>query len=76
MKKETIQDEIRDEIKEDNFDCLEDKLDKLELLITFELAHYARECSLCESGRLLNECDGSDVGKCGHCNGVGFVPCS
>lgn len=74
MKKEYAIEEIKEKINEDNFDCLEEKMEMLELLSDFESALEIRECSLCSNGKLLDDSTGEDYGDCGHCSGVGYKP--
>lgn len=74
MNTKLIAAELRETIEDDCFDCLEDKLEALQLLADFETASGMRGCSLCYRGRILDECTGSDMGRCEQCKGVGFVP--
>ena len=74
MKPYLIAQEIRTSIEDDNFDCLEDKLEAIQSLTDFEEASDMMQCSLCDDGRLLSECTGADCGKCCNCNGIGFLP--
>ena len=80
MKAKTIAEEIQAEIDDDDFDCLEDKMEKLELLADFTACEEARECPLCyepgTQGRILDCCTGADLGRCEHCKGVGYLPFS
>jgi len=77
-KAESIISELREWIDGDAFDCLEDKMEALELLADFDASGEMRECSLCSlpgsQGRLLDECTGADMGRCEPCKGLGFVP--
>jgi hypothetical protein len=78
MSTNPIIEELREKIEEDLFDDLEEKLETLLLLADFLRASEARECSLCSvpgsQGRILDECTGSDIGRCEHCKGIGFLP--
>lgn len=78
MNTKSIVAELREIIEDDCFDCLEDKLETLQLLSDFEAASGMRECSLCyvpgSQGRMIDECTGADMGRCEPCKGVGFIP--
>jgi len=78
MTAESIISELRDSIDNGAFDCLDDKMEALELLADFEASGEMRECSLCSlpgsQGRLLDECTGADLGRCEPCKGLGVVP--
>jgi len=74
MKPYLIAQEIRTTIEDDEFDCLEDKLEAIQSLTDFEEASDMSPCSLCDDGELLDECTGVACGKCCNCNGIGFLP--
>ena len=78
MNTKTIAAELRETIQDDYFDCLEDKMEALQLLADFESASGMRECSLCSipgsQGRMLDECTGADMGRCEPCKGMGYIP--
>ena len=75
--RQDIANEIRATIEEDCAECLEDKMEAIQLLSDFESATDMRECSFCSvpgsQGRTLDECTGADMGRCEPCKGIGYV---
>ena len=75
MTPQTIADEIRCTIEDDNFDDLEEKIEAIELLTDFENSATTRACSMCDTiqGRFTDECTGADLGRCEPCKGIGYI---
>ena len=76
MKPQTIADEIHLTIEEDNFSDLDEKMEAIELLASFECATSAIQCTMCDvvSGRYTCEYSGNDISRCEPCKGVGYIP--